>query len=103
MMSSPGSTARRARTTVRPPTPESKTPIGLRLYVLSCHIKSPRLRRPVTAGDSHRQGNYRFAQRKRLKGANASGKLRAPRGLLQKPTQAAGTSQVYHQVERKTC
>src|SRR5215510_1955989 len=30
MMSSPGSAARSARTTVSPPTPESKTPIGLR-------------------------------------------------------------------------
>src|SRR5688500_19328303 len=34
-MSSPGSARRSARTTVSPPTPESKTPIGRRAFVIT--------------------------------------------------------------------
>src|SRR5262249_30862628 len=44
------STPRSARTTVSPPTPESNTPIGLRLYVLSCPSLHSGLRRTVTRG-----------------------------------------------------
>src|SRR5215510_2049500 len=66
-MSSPGSTARSARTTVSPPTPESNTPIGRRLYVLSCPLALPRLRPPVPAGASNSQGNYRLADENALR------------------------------------
>src|SRR5262245_26158448 len=67
MMSSPGSTVRSARTTVSPPTPESNTPMGQRLYVLSCPIERPGSRRPVTPGQRKSQGNYRLANENALR------------------------------------
>src|SRR5262245_422538 len=65
-MSSPGSTARSARTTVSPPTPESNTPIGLRLYVLSCPNRCSGLRQDVTCGGRNCHGRDGLVYRNAL-------------------------------------
>src|SRR4051812_43492446 len=67
MTSSPGRTARSARTTVNPPTPESNTPIARRLYVVSCPIGGLSLRRPVTAGNQMSQFCYGSAEENALR------------------------------------
>src|SRR3982751_6500937 len=102
MISSPGSTARRARTTVSPPTPESNPPIARRLYVLSCPNLGSRLRRPVTPGgrDCHAlDGSH---PQERLTDAGASEEPPRAVDSPRTPRQAAETSQVYRRAQHRT-
>src|SRR4051794_30836065 len=98
-MSSPGSTARSARTTVNPPTPESNTPIGRRWYVLSCPTLGSGLRRPVTCGGRNCHVADWPHRGERLTDAGASEKPRDAVDSPRTPRQAAETLQVYREAE----